>query len=103
MVGTPHQPCYPRQRFDVLLLQGAWRKVTVDDTIPVKDEAWLLPCTPFVGELWLTILTKAILKVASLCYDPRAGCAEASDLDVMSLVTGWLPASQSLHEDRCAC
>eukprot|EP00045_Choanoeca_perplexa_P012784 m.141628 g.141628 ORF g.141628 m.141628 type:complete len:1348 (-) comp16133_c0_seq1:154-4197(-) len=83
-----------------LYWMGAWRKITVDDTIPIKEESWLLPCTPFAGELWLTIITKAILKLASLCYNPRPGCSEASDLDVMTLLTGWMPESHDVKQNR---
>jgi hypothetical protein len=48
---------------------GSWRKVIVDDKIPVDSEGRaLLLSSPIPGEIWPLILTKAILKVACLRY-----------------------------------
>ena len=49
------------------VIQGAWRKVTVDDWMPFDEEGkLLLPATPIENELWPMLLSKALIKVASL-------------------------------------
>ena len=51
----------------VHVLQGQWRKVIVDDLMPFdEDGQMLLPTTENPVELWAPILSKALLKVASL-------------------------------------
>ena len=50
-----------------LVFQGCWRKIIVDDTLPYDDnERLLLPCTTMQHEVWPMLLTKALIKVASL-------------------------------------
>lgn len=50
-----------------IFIQGAWRKVTVDDWMPFDDEGkLLLPATTNEHELWPMLLSKALIKVASL-------------------------------------
>lgn len=45
---------------------GHWRRILVDDTIPVdKGGRPLLPCTANNFELWPMLLVKALLKIAS--------------------------------------
>eukprot|EP00041_Stephanoeca_diplocostata_P035875 m.1281302 g.1281302 ORF g.1281302 m.1281302 type:complete len:1548 (-) comp24770_c0_seq1:193-4836(-) len=67
----------------------AWRRVVVDDLIPVAvDGRWLLPRSPLDNELWPTILSKAILKLASLGYHASRRC-EFGDIDILSMLTGW--------------
>lgn len=47
--------------------QGCWRKLVVDDLMPYNDdEKPLLPMTALGHELWPLLLTKALIKVASL-------------------------------------
>jgi hypothetical protein len=47
--------------------KGTWRKIIVDDLIPVDDKGViLLPQTSIAGEIWPMILTKALLKIISL-------------------------------------
>jgi hypothetical protein len=49
------------------VLQGCWRKIIIDDTLPFDDQdRLLLPATTLQYELWPMLLTKALLKVASL-------------------------------------
>ncbi len=44
--------------------KGCWRKIVIDDLIPVDDKGMiLLPQTTINGELWSILLTKALLKV----------------------------------------
>ena len=51
----------------LIVVQGAWRKVTVDDWMPFDEEGkLLLPATPNENELWPMLLSKALIKVASL-------------------------------------
>lgn len=63
----------PFPRFAVLIrcvcffLQGCWRKVIIDDAIPFDDDNhMLLPATTLHHELWPMLLSKALIKVASL-------------------------------------
>ena len=50
-----------------LVWMGCWRKIVVDDQIPFDAESrCLLPQCDNESELWLPILAKAIIKVASL-------------------------------------
>eukprot|EP00002_Diphylleia_rotans_P019048 TRINITY_DN3688_c0_g1_i4.p1 TRINITY_DN3688_c0_g1~~TRINITY_DN3688_c0_g1_i4.p1 ORF type:complete len:1039 (+),score=229.46 TRINITY_DN3688_c0_g1_i4:56-3172(+) len=45
---------------------GAWRRITMDDRIPMSFEGnVLLPCSDHKSEIWPMILTKAILKLAN--------------------------------------
>jgi len=49
------------------VLQGCWRKLIVDDLMPFTDDGMpLLPTTALGTELWPMLLTKALIKVASL-------------------------------------
>jgi hypothetical protein len=45
-------------------LKGCWRKIIIDDLIPIDDKGVvLLPQTTVIGEIWPMLLTKALLKV----------------------------------------
>jgi len=49
------------------LKQGCWRKLIIDDLIPIdKNGRILLPQTTINGELWPLLLTKALIKIISL-------------------------------------
>nr|QHX41472.1 Androglobin-like protein [Halisarca dujardinii]QIZ30880.1 androglobin-like protein [Halisarca dujardinii] len=64
---------------------GCWRKLTVDDQIPLSSRnQLLLPATSNPSELWMTILSKAILKLQA------TDCGFSMD-NTISLLTGWLP------------
>ncbi|XP_068698412.1 androglobin-like isoform X1 [Montipora foliosa] len=71
---------------------GAWRKVTVDDWMPFDEEGkLLLPATPNENELWPMLLSKALIKVASLDYAGGYNASEFGDFTVVHALTGWLP------------
>ena len=65
---------------------GCWRRILVDDTVPVdKDGGLLLPCTFNNFELWPMLLAKALLKVASLTWTERR---EIVDFHPVACLTG---------------
>ena len=78
----------PSGRYVVRLhLNGAWRRVVVDDLLPAATDGSLLCSHSSVeGELWVSVLEKAFLKVVgSYAF---AGSTSSKDLHVL---TGWLP------------
>lgn len=49
----------------VFLIQGSWRKIIIDDSLPFNEQNnLLLPATTDPSELWPMLLAKAILKLA---------------------------------------
>lgn len=71
---------------------GTWRKVTIDDWMPFDDEGkLLLPATTNEHELWPMLLSKALIKVASLDYAGGNKASEFGDFTVVHALTGWLP------------
>ena len=79
---------------------GQWRKVTVDDLLPVDASGnLLLVQSPIRGELWPLILTKAVLKVAQLTYETMYDVPEYGDADVVQMITGWTPATSLTQPD----
>lgn len=88
-----------------LFALGSWRKVLVDDTLPIAEksqetlgEGCLLLQTTRKGELWSMILHKALLKLSSL-YQPffyfTDLCRFPNAVEQASLffhfLTGWTP------------
>ncbi|GAB0186900.1 androglobin [Grus japonensis] len=72
-------------------VQGCWRKITVDDTMPFNEEDnLLLPATTCQIELWPMLLSKAIIKLAntSTC---ESGTRELEEFTVLHTLTGWIP------------
>ena len=64
------KPCYnPAGKYCVrLFLAGKWRKVYVDDVIPIRDDGRpALATSSNILELWPIILSKAIYTVYSAC------------------------------------
>jgi hypothetical protein len=79
---------------------GAWRKITVDDRIPVDaDGKPLLVASPFVHELWPLILCKALMKIASASYREDNSC-EHGDFDVLSALRGWVPERLAVNQHK---
>ncbi|CAI9740823.1 androglobin-like [Octopus vulgaris] len=89
----PHMPQYnPHGKYIVrLYFMGCWRKLIVDDTLPFGKDKLLLPTTTQPHELWPMLLTKALLKVASLNYTLNCGSNEIGEFNVLHTLTGWLP------------
>ncbi|XP_063675398.1 androglobin-like isoform X7 [Bolinopsis microptera] len=75
-----------------LFWMGIWRKIIVDDQIPFDAEGkCLLPQCDNESELWLPILSKAIIKVASLDFQSGYPDREFSEVSVIQMLTGWMP------------
>ncbi|EDV24483.1 uncharacterized protein TRIADDRAFT_56318 [Trichoplax adhaerens] len=91
---TSHMPIYnPGGKYCIKLFWlGSWRKVTVDDYLPFDERGrMLLPATSRPHELWPALLTKALLKVASLDYQCGDPAMEFGDFSPIQCLTGWLP------------
>ncbi len=75
-----------------LYFMGSWRKIIIDDLIPVDDKGTiLLPCSTITGELWPMLLTKALMKIISLDLNNSDSPNEFNDVSIVSCFTGWLP------------
>jgi Calpain family cysteine protease len=94
------RPCYsPAGKYAVQLwAAGAWRRVTVDDRVPLTAAgAQLLPCTGDSRELWPLLLSKALLKLHALLPAatavpvPVPAAQESAQFAAfcMSALTGW--------------
>jgi calpain-7 len=81
-----------------LFLNGAYRKVVVDDLLPVDTENKLLcssaEYTPSSMELWVSIIEKAYMKVNGGYDFPGSN----SGIDLYAL-TGWIPEQVFFAED----
>lgn len=94
-----------------LFIQGAWRQVTVDDVVPVAQQAAqpggayiahhvpLLPWNAgYPNAIWPLILSKAILKafqadlkMASKFANEKQADAKQGMFPIVTCLTGWLP------------
>jgi calpain-7 len=85
--GTGKPRVSPSGRYVVKLqLNGVWRRVEIDDEFPVDSRGKLLCSFSNAGEMWVSLLEKAFLKVVgSYAF---AGSTSSKDLHVL---TGWLP------------
>ena len=103
------QPQYnPGGKYIVKLnVMGKDRCVTIDDLMPISEDACLLPRTKDKSEIWPLLLTKALLKALSLPKKPpkedeeedenapKRFFPDLSPRDVytffVTCLTGWLP------------
>lgn len=84
-----------------VLVQGTWRKVTIDDYIPVDAEGnVLLPCSSIPGEIWPMLLAKAICKIMAGYYEVRLDMPEYGEANIVQLLTGWVPETIALEKSR---
>ena len=98
----PWEHIYPQKGAPVISPSGkyavrlfwlnSWRRITVDDLLPVDvDGRLLLPATSNKCELWPALLSKAILKVASLDYSSPTQRGDFGEASVVHMLTGWCP------------
>ena len=71
---------------------GAWRKIVIDDRVPVDASGKpLLVSSPFPLEIWPLLVCKALLKVASFSYKEHEGACDTGDFDILCTLRGWIP------------
>ncbi|CAH1406388.1 unnamed protein product [Nezara viridula] len=88
--GRPSSPRFnPQGMYYVrLFYMGKWRRVTVDDYLPYDEgKNLLLPISQSKCDLWLPILSKALLRIASLTWTKED---DMIDFSVITCLTGWI-------------
>ncbi|XP_055336372.1 uncharacterized protein LOC129586906 isoform X2 [Paramacrobiotus metropolitanus] len=84
----------PNGKYAVRLFwMGTWRKISVDDQIPVDENNHsLLPICSEPTEIWPVILSKAVLKIAALDFGGGLSSSEFGDpAFILHVLTGWVP------------
>ncbi|KAL7750650.1 hypothetical protein RI367_003992 [Sorochytrium milnesiophthora] len=71
---------------------GNWRRVVVDDRVPVDSAGKpLILSHPSHLEIWPLILTKALMKLACMSYTEDGDDSSWGDFCPLHALTGWLP------------
>ena len=84
-----------------LFWMNSWRRITIDDLLPVDlDGRLLLPSSNNPCEIWPALLSKAILKVASLDYNSPSCRGDFGEASIVYMLTGWYPQRISTQELR---
>ncbi|XP_063079087.1 androglobin isoform X2 [Engraulis encrasicolus] len=84
-----------------LYWMGAWRKVTIDDALPLdEDNKLLLPVSTARSELWPMLLAKALIKLANTDAIPGHR-RELGEFTIIHTLTGWVPEIIPLNGTRC--
>ena len=80
---------------------GGWRRFSIDDRVPV-DEAGRPLCliSPHGNEIWPILLSKALLKLATLSYDETEAGSEMGDFDPYFAMTGWVPELVEIRAEK---
>ena len=96
--GTPILS--PNGKYAVRLFwMNSWRRITIDDQLPIDlDGRLLLPSSTNPCEIWPALLSKAILKVASLDYHSPSCRGDFGEASVVYMLTGWCPQRISTQE-----
>ncbi|KAJ3113426.1 hypothetical protein HDU96_003399 [Phlyctochytrium bullatum] len=87
-------PAYnPMGKYAVKLFWlGSWRRITVDDRIPVDEQGRpLVISSPAPHELWPLLISKALMKLAATSYKESDGSIEQGDFDSLYALKGWIP------------
>nr|CAD7445160.1 unnamed protein product [Timema bartmani] len=95
--GHVHRPVMNQSGKYVVRLYylGCWRKLVVDDRVPVDLEGNILLPITTKNELWPIVLCKALLKLACLTW---TGNREVVEFSVISCLTGWVQCEESLRK-----
>eukprot|EP00047_Mylnosiga_fluctuans_P023531 m.139588 g.139588 ORF g.139588 m.139588 type:complete len:1518 (-) comp9618_c0_seq1:4821-9374(-) len=83
-----------------LFWMGMWRKVTIDDLVPVdSDGRPLLPRTSIAGEIWAFLVAKAVCTLLSATGSYSAGIdqSEFGAASLIQILTGWMPETVPLE------
>ncbi|KAL5034688.1 hypothetical protein BDV3_004205 [Batrachochytrium dendrobatidis] len=101
---TPWDAIYPKSKDGIpmynpsgkyivkLFWLGAWRKITVDDRIPIDASGKpLMISSPATTEIWPLLICKALVKAANTSFKECEGMNEAGDFDVLHCLRGWIP------------
>eukprot|EP00047_Mylnosiga_fluctuans_P005908 m.243568 g.243568 ORF g.243568 m.243568 type:complete len:1503 (+) comp14265_c0_seq1:2238-6746(+) len=109
--GRPWELIYPqRDRFPYvnpggkyavkLFWLGSWRKILVDDSIPLDGQGRPLLLTSSIpSELWPLLLCKAVCRIATLTYDQSVNGHDFSDADLIQMLTGWISVTYTTQSD----